>query len=237
MKELSNQKTMTSREAAIIANKKHTHLMEAIRKMEPVWEKINGSKFRLVQYRDRKGEMRPEYVLTKTESLFISAKFNDEIRAKLVLRWEELETKQHEIPQTYAQALEAHLKTVIALEESNIKLQEAQETIKENRPKVVFAESVTGSGNSILVREFAKAISDEDFSIGQNKLFEWMRSNGYLNKKNEPYQQYVERGYFEVIERSIGSGFETFVSLTTKITGAGQVYFAKKIKASYRQEK
>ena len=65
--------------------------MRDIRKMEIAWEKVNGSNFRLVEYRDKKGELRPCYQLTKTECLYIATKFNDEARAKLVLRWEELE--------------------------------------------------------------------------------------------------------------------------------------------------
>ena len=59
--------------------------------MEPAWEKVNGLKFQLVNYKDQKGELRPCYQLTKTECLYIATKFNDEARAKLVLRWEELE--------------------------------------------------------------------------------------------------------------------------------------------------
>ena len=59
--------------------------------MEPAWEKVNGRNFALVEYRDKKGELRPCYSLTKTECLYIATKFNDEARAKLVLRWEELE--------------------------------------------------------------------------------------------------------------------------------------------------
>ena len=82
---------MTSLEIAQVTNKKHCHVMEAIRKMEPAWMKVNGSNFRLVEYRDQKGEFRPCYSLTKTECLYIATKFNDEARARLVLRWEELE--------------------------------------------------------------------------------------------------------------------------------------------------
>ena len=60
--------------------------MQAIRNMEPAWEKVNGLKFQLVEYRDAKGELLPCYQLTKTECLYIATKFNDEARAKLVLR-------------------------------------------------------------------------------------------------------------------------------------------------------
>ena len=68
--------------------------MRAIRNMEPAWEKVNGLKFQLVEYRDQKGELRPCYQLTKTECLYIATKFNDEARAKLVLRWQELEMEE-----------------------------------------------------------------------------------------------------------------------------------------------
>ena len=82
---------MTSLEIAELTGKNHFDLMRAIRKMEPAWVKVNGCKFALVEYQDKKGELRPCYQLTKTECLYIATKFNDEARAKLVLRWEELE--------------------------------------------------------------------------------------------------------------------------------------------------
>ena len=74
-----DQPHMTSLQIAEFTGKKHYHVMEAIRKMEPSWQKINASKFRLVEYRDQKGEIRPCYSLTKDECLFIAAKFNDEV--------------------------------------------------------------------------------------------------------------------------------------------------------------
>jgi hypothetical protein len=89
-KEQSEQ-TMTSLEIAEMTGKNHFDLMRAIRKMGPAWVKVNGCKFALVEYQDKKGELRPCYQLTKTECLYIATKFNDEARAKLVLRWEELE--------------------------------------------------------------------------------------------------------------------------------------------------
>ena len=89
------QQTMTSLEIAELTGKQHKHVMEAIRKMEPAWVKTCGSNFRLtsrtiVQPNGGTREV-PCYQLTKTECLYIATKFNDEARAKLVLRWEELE--------------------------------------------------------------------------------------------------------------------------------------------------
>ena len=82
---------MTSLEIAELTGKQHKNIIQAIRNMEPAWEKVNGLKFQLVNYKDQKGELRPCYQLTKTECLYIATKFNDEARARLVLRWQELE--------------------------------------------------------------------------------------------------------------------------------------------------
>ena len=88
---VNNDQHMTSLEIAEVTGKQHKDVLKAIRKMEPAWVKVNGRKFALVEYRDLKGELRPCYSLTKTECLYIATKFNDEARARLVLRWEELE--------------------------------------------------------------------------------------------------------------------------------------------------
>ena len=90
---IERKETMTSLEIAEITGKQHSHVMEAIRKMEPAWEKVSESKFRLASYTDAQGKERPCYSLTKRECLFIATKFNDEARAKLVIRWEQLETE------------------------------------------------------------------------------------------------------------------------------------------------
>ena len=89
-----NAQSMTSLEIAQVTGKLHKHVMEAIRKMEPAWLKVNGSNFRLVDYKDSKAELRPCYSLTKTECLYIATKFNDEARAKLVIRWQQLEQER-----------------------------------------------------------------------------------------------------------------------------------------------
>ena len=78
---------MTSQQIAEVSGKQHKDVLRAIRTMEPAWEKINGRRFALVEYKDAKGEKRPCYHLTKTECLYIATKFNDEARAKLILRW------------------------------------------------------------------------------------------------------------------------------------------------------
>ena len=81
-------------EIAQLSGKQHKDVLKAIRNMESAWEKVNGRNFALVDYKDLKGELRPCYLLSKTECLYIATKFNDEARAKLVIRWQELEEER-----------------------------------------------------------------------------------------------------------------------------------------------
>ena len=103
----------------------------------------------------------------------------------------------------------------------------------EYKPKALFADTVSSSDTSLLIGQFAKAISNDEVKIGQNKLFDWLRYNGYLiakgERRNIPKQEYINNGYFEVIERTILSSKKTRTVLTTKITGRGQVALTPKI--------
>ena len=137
------------------------------------------------------------------------------------------------IPQNFAEALRLAAKQQEEIQAKKEQLQLAEKTIEGNKSKVVFAEAVAGSDNLILIREFAKILSDEGFKIGQNRLFTWLRDNNYLSYKNEPYQNFIEQGLFEVIERTVGAADQTFTTRTTKITGKGQVYFSKKIRETF----
>lgn len=99
-----HQPTMTSLQIAEVAEKRHSNLMASIRKMEEAWHKVTGLKFQLSEYTDPTGRVLPCYNLTKEECLYIATKFNDEARARLVLRWMELERRQAQRP---AESLES----------------------------------------------------------------------------------------------------------------------------------
>lgn len=88
----SRNEYMSSRDIAALTNKTHDNVLKAIRQMERAWEKVVGVKFNGNYYTDKYNKKRPEYLLTKRECLYISTKFNDEARAKLIVRWEQLET-------------------------------------------------------------------------------------------------------------------------------------------------
>lgn len=126
------------------------------------------------------------------------------------------------------------------LKEEKAKRALAEAQIERDKPKVLFADTVSASNKSCLVGELAKLISQEairrgeiDKKIGQNNLFAWMRSNGYLCKsgerKNQPLQQYVEQGLFELKKGTYvdGNGVNVLTT-TTKVTGKGIIYFINK---------
>ena len=102
---LNTNDTMTSLQIAEITGKLHKDVLEAIRNMESAWVRTTGRKFPLSEYKDSTGRRLPMYVLTKTECLYVATKFNDEARAKLVIRWEELEREQQaggfRVPKVY----------------------------------------------------------------------------------------------------------------------------------------
>ena len=125
------------------------------------------------------------------------------------------------------------IKTFTALKEEREKSKRLSEQIEADKPKVIFADSVSAAKSSILIGDLAKLLKQNGVNIGQNRLFEWLRQNGYLIKdgtsKNMPTQRAADMKLFEVKVRTVnnpdGSIRET---KTTVVTGKGQVYFVNK---------
>lgn len=126
------------------------------------------------------------------------------------------------------------------LKEEKAKRALAEAVNEKNKPKVLFADTVSASKRSCLMGELAKMISQEairqgklDKKIGQNKLFAWLRNKGYLCKggerRNQPKQVYIEQGLFEMKKSAyVNSEGVNIVKPTTKVTGKGQIYFVNK---------
>lgn len=112
------------------------------------------------------------------------------------------------------------------------KLLEAQ--IEADKPKVLFADAVSASKSSCLIGELAKILKQNGIDIGQNKLFQWLRANGYLISRrgeswNQPTQKSMQLGLFELKKTNINhADGHTTVNTTTKVTGKGQQYFINK---------
>lgn len=133
--------------------------------------------------------------------------------------------------QVMARALKIANRTIDSLKEHNTKLIEDCERMK---PKEIFADAVSASKTSILIGDLAKLICQNGCQIGQKRLFEWMRANGYLilrkgSDYNMPTQRSMEMGLFEIKESTHlnGDGLNV-ISKTPKVTGKGQQYFINK---------
>jgi len=118
----------------------------------------------------------------------------------------------------------------------NLKLENEEQKIKleKQKPKVLFADAVSSSHTSVLVGDLAKIIKQNGVDIGANRLFQWLRREGYLIKRkgtdyNMPTQYSMDLGLFQVKETSIThSDGHISISKTPKVTGKGQVYFINK---------
>ena len=132
--------------------------------------------------------------------------------------------------QVMARALRIANQTIDSLHEKVAGLQQDNARMK---PKEIFADAVSTSKSSILIGDLAKLICQNGVQIGQKRLFEWMRANGYLlsngSSKNMPAQRYMDQGLFEIKESTIlNPDGSQRITRTTKVTGKGQVYFVNK---------
>lgn len=129
----------------------------------------------------------------------------------------------------------------LAVIEAQKTIEEKDKEIERMRPKEVFADAVASSKDSILIGELAKLICQNGYQIGQNRLFTWMRDNGYLMvqgaSRNIPKQRFVEQGLFEIKESSIANpdGSVRLIK-TTKVTAKGQQYFIQKFLQFHQRE-
>lgn len=135
--------------------------------------------------------------------------------------------------QIFARALKMADREIEKLKANNSAL---TEDVKRMKPKEIFADAVSASHTSILVGELAKILKQNGIETGQRRLFEWLRSNGYLIKsgssKNMPTQKSMEMGLFEIKEGSYVNGEGVNVTTKTcKVTGRGQNYFVNKFLA------
>lgn len=130
-----------------------------------------------------------------------------------------------------------------AVKYANSKIEELESKVEVMKPKAIFADAVSTSKTSILIGDLAKLLKQNGIDMGQKRLFDWMRNNGYLIKQkgtsyNRPTQRSMEMGLFEVKESSfVHPDGHTGITMTTKVTGKGQVYFINKFLADREENK
>lgn len=105
--------------------------------------------------------------------------------------------------------------------------------IENDKPYTEFAKHVTESSDTVDVGEFAKIVKKEHINIGRNRLFTWLRENGYLMNNNTPYQKYMDNKYFDIIETTKDTAYGTKIFAKTLITGKGQIALIERLRKEF----
>lgn len=227
---------LDSREVAKMVGMRHADLMRNISHYVDVIStnaKLRSLDFFIERdYIDKKGESRKRYDITKKGCEMVANKLTGEkgilFTAEYVERFNQMEEADRQPKELTGRELMAK-----ALLEAQAVLAEKDKRIEEMRPKEIFADAVSASKTSVLVRDLAKVIKQNGVDIGQNRLFDWLRENGYLIKsgsdRNMPTQRAMNMKLFEIKVGTHTNGDGVNVTTrTTKVTGKGQVYFVNK---------
>lgn len=236
------QQTMSSLEIARLTGKPHNDVLKAIRAMEPAWKETTEGKFSRSEYKDSTGRSLPCFELTKTECLYVATKFNDKARAKLVIRWEELERKARanmlqlpdftnpaEAARAWAQEYEQKTTLMIEnkrLEEENIQLAVENQEMKNDKN---YLDLIMRSKALLTISQIA-----QDYGMSGKALNKKLADMGIqysINGQWILYAKYKDCGY--VSSRSIDitrSDGRPDVVLHTEWTQAGRKFLYEELK-------
>ena len=214
------EQTMSSREIADICAARHNDVIASIERL------MNEGVLRLGRNTARQhfpeGGGRPTmvYDLEKRDCLIVASGYNPVLRARIIDRWMELEFAA---PRPVVEM--SRLEVIQLLLQTETERLALEGKVAADAPKVAFAEAVRKIEGTCHIGKIAKALG-----FGQNRFFKRLKADGILLDNNLPYQKYLDRGYFSVVEQAPytdkdGVKHPTF---TTMVTGAGQVFLAKR---------
>ena len=137
--------------------------------------------------------------------------------------------------ETYLPMVDDNVKTLFkqtleVIRQQNNKIKELNEKIANDEPLVEFANRIAKSSDTIKVRDFAKIMCDNNFNIGEKRLYKYLRNNKIVDSNNIPYQSYIDRGYFVVKEGYIHTPYGSRLYRTTLITPKGQMWLFEKLR-------
>lgn len=211
--------TMSSREIAELTGKRHDNVRRTI---ESLWDLSLVSVTQSEEPTIGGGKPTKIYHVNEEDSYIVVARLSPEFTAKIVKRWRELEeSNQFKIPQTLPEAL------LLAAELAK-QNEEAQKQLAIAAPKADFADRIASADKGVQLGNFAKSVG-----IGPRKIFEVLRNIKILmsggERHNLPFQEFIDRGYFQVKQGSYEANGETRISHTPLITGKGEQWLTKKL--------
>lgn len=221
----NNQMLVTSLQVAKDFKKEHKHVLDSVRNL--VAENSAAKSMFFEDGYSNRGKRYPMYLINRDGFTLLAMGFTGkdalEWKLKYINAFNEMETRLNSPEFIMNRALELSRQRCEALLVEN----------KELKPKALLADAVATSQNSCLVGELAKIIKANGYDIGQKRLFQWLRDNGYLMSKgeayNQPTQKSMDLGLMEIKKRVIDNpDGSKRVTTTPKITGKGQIYFVNK---------
>lgn len=223
-----------SREVAEMINKRHDHLIRDIKNYSEIifgctHPNIGVSDFFIESsYKDSTGRELPCYLLTKKGCDMVANKMTGEkgilFTAMYVTAFEHMRNElqpKFNVPTTFAEALR------LAADQQE-KIEEQAKLLEEQKPKVEFFDTVADSKTAISMNDVAKVLGIK--GMGRNNLFEFLRNEKILMSNNVPFQIYVDRGYFRVIEQKYMKNGEPCMNIKTLVYQKGVDFISKTIK-------
>lgn len=230
------QLLVSSREVAMNFEKRHDHILRDIENLVSDSPKLGnetlelGNEFFIFsRYRNTRGQLYPEYLLTRDGFTLLAMGFTGSKALEWKLKYIEAFNKMEKALKEQIPEIDSQFMYRLAGQ-----LEEKEKQIALMEPKARFADAITTSKQSVLVGELAKVIAKNGVEgIGQNRLFKWLREHGYLHKIGEQYnlptQLSIELEIIEVKTTTINNPDGSVrVTKTPKVTGKGQVYFVNK---------
>ena len=224
----NGEPVVSSRQIAESFGKEHKHDLDAVKNLVAE-NSAAKSMFHLSSFENR-GKKYPMYLMNRDGFSLLAMGFTGkeavQWKLKYIAAFNEMEKQLAQRPPLSRSELMAQ-----ALIAAHDELEHKNAQIAELTPKGIFADAVSASKQSILVGELAKLLCQNGVDIGPNRLFDWLRANGYLIRRNGtdrnmPTQRAVEMGLFEIKESTVvHSDGHTTINKTPKVTGKGQVYF------------
>ena len=219
----NNQVVVSSRQVAENFGKQHKDVLENIRGI--LAAENSATKFFRESTFENRGKHYPEYIMNRDGfSLLVMGFTGKEAmtwKIRYIQAFNEMEAKIREntlIMPNFNNPAEAARAWAKEYEEK----QKALAQVSEMKPKAEFYDDVTGSTDTIDIGSVAKVLNIPN--MGRNKLFSFLRENKILNKRNEPYQEYVDKGYFRQIETSWEHNGTTHINLKTVVFQKGVDY-------------
>lgn len=226
---------VSSRDVALMLDKEHSDVTKKIKEVLAVGE-----------YSERdfvtdRGNIYKELMLTKDGFILLCMNYQgyNDFKRAYIQEFNRMERELNEISskERLLIGLFSNDPTVVANSHKALVELETKplvEKIEQDKPLVEFAEQVSTSTDCLLIREFCKVIADEKIFIGEKKLYQWLREKGFImQNRTEPTQRAINQGLFEVLERTVKTAYGDKITLTTKVTGKGQIYFVEKLRKEF----